>query len=63
MGRPTTRWHMPAEWQTHEQTWMAWPSHGYTLGDTEEEADEARRTWAAVARAVAALAPDASVRW
>lgn len=57
MGRPTTRWHMPAEWQTHEQTWMAWPSHGYTLGDTEEEANEARRTWAAVARAVAAFEP------
>ena len=35
-------WRMPAEWAPHERTWMAWPSAGYTLGDTEEEADEAR---------------------
>lgn len=45
-----SRW--PAEWEKHERTWMAWPSSGYTLGDTEEEADEARRTWAAVANAI-----------
>ena len=52
-----TRWRMPAEWREHEQTWMAWPSAGYTLGETPEAADEARRTWAAVARAVAAFEP------
>ena len=39
-------WRMPAEWAPHERTWMAWPSAGYTLGDTEDEADEARSTWA-----------------
>lgn len=48
---------MPAEWTDHERTWMAWPSAGYTLGDSQQEADTARRTWAAVARAVAAFEP------
>lgn len=43
---------MPAEWEPHERTWMAWPAGGYTLGDTPTEADVARRTWAAVANAV-----------
>ncbi|HET7761255.1 MAG TPA: agmatine deiminase family protein [Phycicoccus sp.] len=48
---------MPPEWALHERTWMAWPSAGYTLGDTEEDAEVARATWAAVARAVAAFEP------
>ena len=50
-------WRMPAEWAPHERTWMAWPSAGYTLGDTEADAEEARDTWAAVARAVAQFEP------
>ena len=33
-------WRMPAETEPHACTWMAWPSHGYTLGDTDAEADE-----------------------
>ena len=53
----TDAWRMPAETEPHACTWMAWPSHGYTLGDTDAEADEARATWAAVARAVAAFEP------
>jgi hypothetical protein len=36
---------------------MAWPSSGYTLGDTAAEADEARATWAAVAHAVSEFEP------
>jgi agmatine deiminase len=36
---------------------MAWPSQGYTLGDTEEEVEKARRTWAAVANAVVEFEP------
>lgn len=57
MAGPTTPWRMPAEWTPHERTWMAWPSNGYTLGDTPEEIDSARSTWAAVARAVARFEP------
>lgn len=45
-------WRMPAETEPHERTWMAWPSGGYTLGDTASEAELARTTWAAVANAV-----------
>jgi agmatine deiminase len=48
---------MPAETDPHERTWMAWPSQGYTLGDTAAEAREARETWAAVANAVAQFEP------
>ena len=50
-------WRMPAEWERHERTWMAWPSAGYTLGDTDDDADEARRTWAAVANAIVRFEP------
>ena len=47
---------MPAEWEPHERTWMAWPSAGYTLGEADA-ADEARGAWAAVANAVVAYEP------
>jgi agmatine deiminase len=50
-------WRMPAEWEPHERTWVAWPSAGYTLGDTAAEADEARGCWAAVANAVSRFEP------
>mgnify|MGYP000151928451 FL=1 len=52
-----SNWFMPAEWEPHARTWMAWPSSGYTLGDTEAEAMEARETWAAVANAVVRFEP------
>jgi len=48
---------MPAEWAQHERTWMAWPSSGYTLGDTESDQHEARSTWAAVANAIIEFEP------
>lgn len=48
---------MPAEWENHERTWMAWPSNGYTLGDTEVEAKQARETWANVANAIVNFEP------
>lgn len=48
---------MPAEWAPQDRVWMAFPSQGYTLGDTDEEADAARRTWATVANAVARFEP------
>ena len=50
-------WRMPAEWEPHERTWMAWPSSGYALGDDEAAAHEARRAWADVALAVASFEP------
>jgi agmatine deiminase len=48
---------MPAEWALHERTWMAWPSSGYTLGETESDWHEARSTWAAVANAIIEFEP------
>ncbi|MFE3291358.1 agmatine/peptidylarginine deiminase [Rhodococcus sp. NPDC059234] len=50
-------WRMPAEGAPHERTWMAYPSEGYSLGDTADEQHEARSTWAAVAHAVAEFEP------
>ena len=50
-------WRMPSETERHTCTWMAWPSSGYTLGDTDADADEARATWAAVAHAVSEFEP------
>ena len=48
---------MPAEWQPHARTWMAWPSAGYTLGETPDDWHEARSTWAAVANAIVRFEP------
>jgi agmatine deiminase len=36
---------------------MAWPSNGYTLGETETDANLARQTWANVANAVVRFEP------
>lgn len=52
-----TGWRMPAEWEPHERTWMAWPSAGYTLGEDPAAADEARACWASVANAIARFEP------
>ncbi|MFC7598192.1 agmatine/peptidylarginine deiminase [Terrabacter sp. GCM10028922] len=48
---------MPAETAPHDCTWMAWPSQGYTLGDTQAEVETARSTWAAVANAIVPFEP------
>lgn len=48
---------MPAEWEPHERTWMAWPSAGYTLGEDASAADEARGCWASVANAIVRFEP------
>jgi agmatine deiminase len=45
---------MPAEWAEHERTLMAWPARVELWGDA---LDEAKRDYAAVARAVAAFEP------
>lgn len=48
---------MPAEGAPQDRVWMAYPSAGYSLGDTAEEQHEARATWAAVAHAIAEFEP------
>ncbi len=48
---------MPAESAPQERVWMAFPSAGYSLGDTEAARHEARATWATVAHAIAEFEP------
>ncbi|MCF6386689.1 agmatine deiminase family protein [Mycobacterium sp. MBM] len=48
---------MPAEGAPQDRVWMAYPSAGYSLGETEAEQHEARSTWAAVAHAIAEFEP------
>ena len=48
---------MPAEYAPQERVWMAFPTAGYSLGDTEQARHEARFSWAAVAHAVAEFEP------
>ena len=52
-----TTWQMPHEGHEQERLWLAWPTSGYTLGETETEIDEARSTWAAVANAASEFEP------
>ena len=40
---------MPAEWEKHSRTWVAFPHTGYTLGETEDEIKAAYETWSNVA--------------
>jgi agmatine deiminase len=48
---------MPAESAAQDRVFMAFPSEGYSLGDSEEAKHEARSTWAAVAHAIAEFEP------
>ena len=48
---------MPAEGAAQDRVWMAFPSAGYSLGDTAQARHEARATWAAVAHAIAEFEP------
>jgi agmatine deiminase len=50
-------WRMPHEGVRQDRLWLAWPTAGYTLGDTAEDAETARRTWSAVANAAAEFEP------
>ena len=53
----TDKWVMPAEWQPHERTWMAWPQADYTLGETHQDAAAAYTAWANVANAIVEFEP------
>src|SRR5699024_5509967 len=55
-GRTMTL-HMPAETAAQDRVWMAFPSSGYALGDTESQAEAARATRAAAARATSEFTP------
>ncbi|MFI7493735.1 agmatine/peptidylarginine deiminase [Kocuria sp. M4R2S49] len=49
---------MPAEWDPHDRTWMAFPTPNDTFGPAGGESlDRARRAWAAVARTIARYEP------
>ncbi|WP_020498579.1 agmatine deiminase family protein [Sciscionella marina] len=48
---------MPAETDPQERVWMAFPTAGYTLGESDAEAEEAFAAWSAVALAVAEFEP------
>lgn len=48
-----TMYVMPGEWEPHERTWMAWPTHGYM----SEAIEDAWVAWAAVANAVVEFEP------
>ena len=51
------QWLMPAEGAAQDRVWMAYPSAGYSLGESAAEQHEARSTWAAVAHAIAEFEP------
>jgi agmatine deiminase len=48
---------MPAEWEFHERTWMAWPPANYLLGESDADAEAARSSWARVANAIVRFEP------
>lgn len=48
---------MPAETDEHERCWMAFPTEGPTLGDTDTEKDECYKSWSEVALAIAEFEP------
>ncbi|MFW6187464.1 MAG: agmatine deiminase family protein [Actinomycetota bacterium] len=49
---------MPAEWDPHERTWMAFPTPNDTFGPAGSGTlDRARRAWAEVARTIAGHEP------
>lgn len=50
-------WVMPSETAPQDRVWMAFPPLGSSITETQESADEARTTWAAVAHAVLEFEP------
>jgi agmatine deiminase len=51
-------WRMPAEWEPHERTWMAFPPANQTFGDEGSDTLNAARTaWTGVANIIARYEP------
>ncbi|MEY4502860.1 MAG: hypothetical protein RLZZ576_114 [Actinomycetota bacterium] len=50
-------WVMPAEWQPHERTWMAWMEEDYSKESTPASTVEMHRAWASVANAIINFEP------
>ena len=50
-------WVMPAEWQPHERTWMAWMEEDYSKDSTSESVDQMHRAWAKVANTIVGFEP------
>lgn len=48
---------MPAEWERHERTWMAWPTAGYMSLSDDEAMDDAYAAWSNVANAIVRFEP------
>lgn len=48
---------MPAEWERHSRTWVAFPHGGYTLGESETEILAALKTWSEVANQASDFEP------
>jgi agmatine deiminase len=49
-------WAMPAEWEPHKRTWMAWPCNSTTI-DFGGSPSSAYELWACVADAIAGFEP------
>ena len=51
-------WRMPAKWEPHERTWMAFPPPNATFGDEGSATlDTARSAWSEVANTIARYEP------
>jgi agmatine deiminase len=53
----TEHWVMPAEWQPHERTWMAWMEEDYSRDSTPESAARMHQAWAQVANTIVNFEP------
>lgn len=50
-------WVMPAEWQPHERTWMAWMEEDYSTNASAESSELMHEAWAKVANTIVNFEP------
>ena len=50
-------WVMPAEWQRHERTWMAWMEEDYSTNASAESSELMHEAWAKVANTIVNFEP------